>query len=78
MRKDTFSTVFTGKTSDEAAGICRELRSIGLHPADLGLTVPLPTPGISATFPVEVPCAESDQARHFLGSKNPAQSGAAT
>ena len=67
MRKEPFSTVFTGKTSNEADLVVHKLRKIGLHPADLALTAQIAMPKQStATFPVKVPTAELNQARHLL------------
>lgn len=72
MRKAEFSTVFTAQNCNEAKAVVQELRTIGLHPADLGLTSPIAVGGSPPTFPVEVPTEEAQQAKGFLSANHPA------
>jgi hypothetical protein len=66
MRQEAFTIVFTARTSNEAESLVNRLRDAGLHPAELGLTVPLPLAHKTSQFPVEVPSEEADRARKVL------------
>jgi hypothetical protein len=67
MRKSSFSTVFTARTSSEAQQVIHRLQNRGLHPAELGLTTPCPIPNVEPTFPVAVPADEAEQAKKIVG-----------
>jgi hypothetical protein len=67
LRKGEFARVFTAQTATEAEAVVRQLKTQGLHPADLGVTAPLPFPINSGkSFPVEVPLEEEAKAKKAL------------
>ena len=69
MRTNTFATVFNATSSTQAEQIIDRLRQSGLHPTDLALTTPLPTPAAPIPrFPIEVPSDEIDKANEVLGA----------
>jgi hypothetical protein len=69
MRRSAFTTILAPRTCQEAEKVIGLLREAGLHPADLGLSVPLALPGRKRAFPVQVPSEESEAARKLLKSR---------
>jgi hypothetical protein len=66
MRDTGLTTIFTAQTSREAESMIQWLRTKGLHPAELGVTKPIPFFNETVKFPVEVPVEEAQKARDAL------------
>jgi hypothetical protein len=71
MKEATLATIFTADTSREAEAIIQRLRTSGLHPAELGLTVPISFAHTERKFPIEVPVEEAETARTVLENRPP-------
>jgi hypothetical protein len=69
MRESPLTTVFTGENYSEAEAVIGWLRTAGLHPAELGLTAPLPFERMERKFPIEVPAEEAEKARIALENR---------
>ena len=69
MKEPALTTIFTAESSAEAEGIISCLRGAGMHPADLGLTTPVPLDHSESKFPIKVPTEEVEQAKIVLESR---------
>lgn len=69
MKEAALTTIFTARTSSEADAIIGWLRTIGLHPAELGLTTPVPFEGEDFRFPIEVPTEEAEKAKSAVENR---------
>ena len=69
MKEPALTTIFTAEHADQAEEIIGWLRAAGIHPAELGLTAPVPLEHSEPKFPIEVPSEEAERARSFLESR---------